>query len=226
MSNSYYDLQLDADDIAAGKHRELVGGHWDLIGKIQFDYLKSAGLRPEMKIVDVGCGCFRGGVQFIAYLDAGNYYGLDANEPLLKAGYDVELVNAGLQGKMPHENMRLDRHFDLSPFGVQFDMAIAQSLFTHLPLNDIRRCLIELAKCMKPGGRFYATIFECPPGNALEKMIEDEQGWSTRCDEDWYHYRATDMAFCAAEAPWDFEFIGDWGHPRGQKLCLFTRREP
>ena len=35
------------------------------------------GLKPEHKLLDVGCGPLRGGIKFINYLEPGNYYGVD-----------------------------------------------------------------------------------------------------------------------------------------------------
>ncbi len=40
-----------------------------------------------------------------------------------------------------------------------------------------------------------------------------------------YHYRAEDLACCAASLPWKFELIGDWDHPRDQVMVMYTRTE-
>src|ERR1700744_5017746 len=40
-------------------------------------YRKLCKLEPAQKLVDYGCGSLRLGVNFIEYLDAGNYMGLD-----------------------------------------------------------------------------------------------------------------------------------------------------
>ncbi len=31
------------------------------------------------------------------------------------------------------------------------------------------------------------------------------------------------IEFCAAGLPWTVEAIGDWGHPRGQRILALTR---
>ena len=56
--NSYW-RQLRKDEIKKGKHRESVGGMWDEIGCLQFEFLKKQGLLPEHKFLDVGCGSLR-----------------------------------------------------------------------------------------------------------------------------------------------------------------------
>jgi hypothetical protein len=42
-------------------HREYVGGLWEAMGKLQFDFLISRGLKPEHVFLDIACGPLRGG---------------------------------------------------------------------------------------------------------------------------------------------------------------------
>jgi len=48
------------EGIKAAGHRRYVGGMWEEIGQLQFDYLVSQGLRPEHVFCDVACGSLRG----------------------------------------------------------------------------------------------------------------------------------------------------------------------
>jgi hypothetical protein len=59
-------------------------------------FLKNAELKPHHSLLDVGCGCLRDGIHFIGYLKRGNYVGIDINQSLLDAGYEIELARAGL----------------------------------------------------------------------------------------------------------------------------------
>lgn len=222
--NDYNDLKLSENEINCDVHRDAVGGMWDELGKLQFDFMIGQGLIPGMRLVDVGCGCLRGGIYFIRYLDAGNYYGIDVNQTLLDAGYNTELARYGLQNKLPRPNLLQDAHFRFSLFGTTFDYAIAQSVFTHLPLNHIRLCLLELAKCMKEGGRFFATFFECPEGHPIEQEITHQPGGVvTHTDQDPYHYKVRDFLWCIDGLPWEMNHIGDWHHPRAQRMLCFTK---
>ena len=72
-------------------HREEVGGLWDKIGKLQFNFLKKMGLKPEYYFLDVACGSLRGGIHFIDYLESGHYFGIDKDKELLEAGKNFEL---------------------------------------------------------------------------------------------------------------------------------------
>jgi len=214
------------EELAAGAHRDEVGGMWDAIGELQLSFLRVQGLRPDMKLLDLGCGCLRGGVRFVAYLDAGNYFGIDQSAALLDAGYDFELAGRGLQSRLPRANLLLDENFAARRFGVEFDMAIALSLFSHLSWNSIRRCLAEVATVIKPGAAFFATYFEVPADRlAAASWIQEPGGKVTYLDRDPYHYRPADLAACADGLPWRYERIGDWGHPRAQRMARFVRTD-
>jgi hypothetical protein len=221
------DLPFTAEELAAGAHHEKVGGMWDALGELQLSFLRVQGLRPGMKLLDMGCGCLRGGVRFISYLDAGNYFGIDRDPALLAAGYDFELARRGLQERLPRANLLQDETFAARRFGVEFDMAVALSLFSHLSWNSIRRCLAEVAVVMKSGAPFYATFFECPEDRpAAARWIQEPGGVTTYIDRDPYHYRMADLVACAGGLPWRCERVGDWGHPRAQRMVRFVREAP
>lgn len=225
MNINIYSSDLSNLDNWSVSHRELVGGMWDEVGQLQLDFMLKQGLQPDMALLDVGCGCLRGGIHFIRYLNAGNYYGIDINKSLIDAGYEIELSLTALTEKIPRSNLLVNDHFQASLFGVDFDFAIAQSLFTHLPLNHIKRCLIELSKCVKSGGEFYATFFEALPGEPIEKEIVHQPGGiTTYLDKDPYHYRVQDFLWCIEDLPWEIFHYGDWQHPRGQRMLRFVRQ--
>lgn len=219
--SDYTEREFTAAEIRKGIHRKFIGGSWDIHGRTQLDYLKARGLRPQDKVLDVGCGCLRAGRHLIDYLEPGNYYGIDANRSLLQAGYDVELTDEQRE-RMPANHLRANERFD-GDFGVQFDVAIAQSVFTHVTLNQIRLCLFRVAKVVRPGGVFYATFFEKRRSTPIDAIFSTEKRpFFTEQDVFWY-YR-DDIRWAAGFAPWQVHYIGDWGHPHGQKMMQFTRR--
>jgi len=222
--STYYDLESCAEAVRNGRHRELVGGLWEQIGQLQFDYIRNRGLTPDVYVLDVGCGCLRGGVHFIDFLDAGHYFGIDISQDLMDAGYDVELGKLDLQHKLPRENLSCNGTFDATQFRVVFDVAIAQSLFTHLPLNHIKLCLSNLAEVVHAGGILYATYWRST----------NEQDWPqpithppakivTYPDRNSYHYCDRDLEYCTENLPWKCDIVGGWDHPRGQSMAIFTR---
>lgn len=218
-----YGRLLSAEEIEAGLHREQVGGMWEELGRLQLAFLTAAGLTPATDLLDVGCGCLRGGIPLIEALEPGRYYGLDVNPTLLAAGRH-ELAAAGLAGRLPAANLLATGEFEAWRFGVPFTLAIAQSVFTHLPANLIRRCLLELARAMPAGGRFFATYFECPDDQpAALSLTHQPGGIVSYLDRDPYHYRPGDFLWLADGLPWQVSRLGDWGHPRGQKMLRFLR---
>ncbi len=58
--NQYYQ-QLTQEQIDAGTHRDMVGGMWEEIGRLQFEFLRARGLKPSHRLLDIGCGSLRGG---------------------------------------------------------------------------------------------------------------------------------------------------------------------
>ena len=115
--------------------------------------------------------------------------------------------------------------FDFSKFQVEFDMALAMSVFTHLPLNHMRLCLAKLGKSMGRGGRFFATIFYCDAIDEWEVPLEHQPGGVISYPErDPYHHRNNDIRWAVDGLPWGFEYIGEWKHPRAQKMLCFTRK--
>jgi cyclopropane fatty-acyl-phospholipid synthase-like methyltransferase len=222
--NRYYDTTYVDSGVAEGRHRQLVGGLWDEIGPLQLEILAEHGLKAHHTLLDVGCGCLRGGVHFVRYLDPGHYFGTDINQSLLDAGYDVELREAGLQSRLPRASLKADRDFRFSDFKVVFDRAIAFSLFTHLPLNQIRICLERMAEVVKPGGIFHATFFEAPDGAPTGADVRHPPaGVLTHGAADPYHYRVADFRYAAEGLPWDVRYVGPTRHPKGQRLINFVR---
>ena len=109
-------------------------------------------------------------------------------------------------------------------FGAQFDYCIGVSLFTHLPMNHILRCLIEVAPCMAEGGAFYATFFLCEQAQLLNPVKQPRGGVVTNFDSDPYHYTPAQIEWMAGQAGMTSEHV-EWGHPRSQRMVRFTRRE-
>jgi SAM-dependent methyltransferase len=221
-----YRRPLGAAEVAAGDHRRMIGGMWDAVGRLQFEYLVGAGLTPRTRLVDIGCGSLRGGVHFVRFLDPGNYFGLDLNESLLAAGWEVELAALGLQERLPRDHLIADDRFDIGRFGVQFDMALAHSVFTHLPAPHVRTCLEEVARHLVIGGRLFATYFECPHDHPPEVPVTHRPGnVTTFVDANPYHFRVDDLVELTDGLPLTLVSTNTWLHPRAQRMACFRRTD-
>ena len=203
-------------------HRQAVGGLWEEMGRLQFEFLVEQGLRPDHRLLDVGCGSLRGGIHFIRYLEPGRYVGIDRSQELLLAGRD-ELRQAGLEEKRPELVQMED--FGLSRLGGRFDMGLAQSVFTHLPLNGVIRCLMAVDEVLEPGGRFFATFFENPDGKRHVEPIRHPtvtgEALITYFDRDPYHYDVDTFRWICRGTRLEVSVVGEWGHPRDQRMLIF-----
>jgi SAM-dependent methyltransferase len=221
-------LQHLADRTAPAKTmpelRRKVGGLWEEMGNHQFEFLIARGLEPDDFFLDVGCGVLRGGRHFVRYLDTGRYCGIDIAADMI-AGAERQLVEDGLADR--GARLRVTEEFDVD-FGQPFDFAIAQSVFTHLPMNSIQRALTSVSANLAEGGVFYATFFRGPDGPErftpiMQPCLEGRRPVRTFADRNHFHYSPEDFARLCQNLPLAVEDIGDWGHPRGQQMLAFTR---
>ena len=191
-------------------HRSYVGGAWERIGRMQFEFMVRQGLKPHHVLCDVACGSLRGGVKFIPYLDPGNYLGIDISRQLIDAGIEKELGD--LRDTKRPEFVVSDR-FEFNRFSKRPDFAIAQSLFTHLIESDILLCLKNLRDFAKPNTKFFVTFFEAaePSENPLQSNPHER-----------FSYTRQQMEQFGKSTGWRPRYIGDWNHPRGQLVFEYS----
>ena len=221
MVTSYDDKDAIATAVRHGAHRDLIGGLWEEIGSLQLEFLKSNGLKKGSRLLDIGCGSLRLGVRAVDFLDSGHYWGTDLNESLLDAGYEKEIVPAGLTDKLPRENLVTDGDFGFPGIPQEVNFAIAQSLFTHLPLNHLRVCLTNLAEHVTGDCTFFATFFIVPEAELAQSFRHEPGAITSYPHRDPYHYCLADIFHAAFQTPWEVAYLGDWSHPRAQKMVAF-----
>jgi len=196
-------------------HRAYTGGTdsemWYGIGKLQYHFLISQGLRHDHMFLDVACGGLRLGQYLIPYLDKGHYFGLDAEPSLVERAVEAEFYHGLIALKEP--KFAFNTEFDLS-FVDSFDMAIAQSLFTHLTTDDIALCFANLRAKAHSGSVFFFTFFEGDARSNPAGASHANKNWS---------YRFNDLVPLAKT--WTLDYFGDWSHPRNQMMVRATPKE-
>lgn len=100
-----------------------------MVGQHALESLKQNGLRPDHRVLDVGCGALRLGYWLIRYLDPDRYFGLDPFRSYVDAGLKYAIGPELEAEKRPRFTFNGD--FDFSPFGVKFDFVVARSIFSH-----------------------------------------------------------------------------------------------
>ena len=191
-------------------HRAYVGGHWDKIGKLQFDFLVKEGLQPHHYLLDIACGSLRAGVHFIPYLEPGHYLGIEKEEGLIHAAIEKELDRELYRRKKPC--LVVSAAFEFDKFQDRPHYALAQSLFTHLPPPLIDTCFKKLRQFIRDDGVFYATFQQ------TEVEISNP---SEPHDHGYFGYTRQQMENFGTRNGWTAEYIGDWNHPRRQKIVRF-----
>ena len=224
MFSHYYDKKKIQTVVEENNHRGVVGGLWDEIGEMQLALLLKHGMKSDHTLLDIGCGSLRGGVHFVRFLNAGNYWGTDLNGSLLDAGFDKEIVPLGLADKLPRAHLVVDEDFSFPSLDGPFDFMMAQSLFTHLPLNHLRLCLERAEALAASGATFLFTYFELPADARYGVPFKHEVGGvTTFAHKDPYHYKVVDLEHVTKGLGWQLESAGPWDHPRSQNCAVLKR---
>ena len=166
---------------------------FEKVGRLQLIVLLRAGLYPDSRVLDIGCGCLRGGYWLIHFLDPGCYYGIEPNQERLQGGIAHLLEEGLVEAKRPRFDHNTD--FDASVFDQVFNFYVARSIWTHASKRQIETMLysfrqhtpkdgVFLTSYCKAGllrGRDYngaAGVGDCPPGKP--SMVHHRLHWIDR----------------------------------------------
>lgn len=213
LAPGFYDKAL-----AAGKHRDIVGGRWDETARAQIALLQDEGLRPEDRLLDIGCGCLRLGHKAAAYLAPGNYWGTDASLALMRRGYEVELTDE-TRARLPPGNLIEDPDFAFPGVPEDIDLALAFAVFTHLPPDALPRALASIRSRFPRLRRLLLTLFLVPEGHSGAHRQPD--GVVTHPDRPPWHRTLADATNEARTAGFAVA-LRPHRLPRGQRLLALS----
>lgn len=167
-----------------------VGGLWDTVGPLQYNYLLKEELKPEHKLLDVCCGSFRVGRFLINYLEKNNYFGFDANSQLIDAGIknvlsQLDNLNEKIDFSTQIKTLRIDDNLiDYANIYDKMDYIWIHAVADHIQPEIFLKHLCEMSKIMHNSTKMYVTIF----------LDEDDvevisRGWGTtfKNKEYWHH---------------------------------------
>jgi hypothetical protein len=129
---------------------------YDFMGATQFSLCFSLGLREKHKLLDLGCGSLRAGRFFIAYLNKGNYYGIDPNKWLIEEAIEKEIGQDLISIKSPSFNF--NNEFRIDAFNVRFDFIIAQSIFSHTGIDIVKQSVKNFSEQLTENGVALVTF--------------------------------------------------------------------
>lgn len=197
---------------------------WDCGGQLQLDYLIAAGLTPQHRVLDIGCGALRAGRKIIAHLDPDLYYGIDSDRQQLDAGHALELSPLHLVKRCPRPNLTQSakfRHLHLTEG--QIDFGICASVMQELSISHVQVCLERVAPYFKTGGQLHVSFLELPAGRRLSEAYTNMARFVSHGVTPPLHFYRRDMEQAASMSPWRVGYIGQWGHPDGEVMISYEK---
>ena len=132
-------------------------------GREQLIYLLAAGMYPDSKVIDLGCGVLRAGYWLIHFLDPLCYCGIEPHSQRLAMGVNTILEREILDHKRPRFDS--NANFDTSVFGEKFDFFLAYSIWTHASKRQIQLMLDGFLRDSKDNARYLTTYLPATAEN-------------------------------------------------------------
>jgi len=150
--------------------RAVGGGDYALIGDEFLPYFTElAGLQPQERVLDIGCGCGRMAVPLTLHLDpTGSYEGFDiqsagirwCQKNVTRRYPNFRFQVADVYNKKYNPRGQCQPGEYLFPYETDsFDFIFLTSVFTHMLRADMEHYTDEIVRVMKPGGRCLITCF-------------------------------------------------------------------
>ena len=130
---------------------------------------KLAELRPDERVLDIGCGCGQMALHLETYLnEKGSYVGVDIHGPSIgwcrkrigsrRSNFEfahVDVRNLAFNPSARHDAESYEFRYD----SCSFDLILLKSVFTHMRPAEVDNYLREVARLLKVSGRCLATFF-------------------------------------------------------------------
>ncbi len=183
--------------------------------------IQHAGLTPESRVLEVGCGTGRTATALVGYLKPGNFVGFDIDKPQIDAARacshlsGFEFFWADATNGMYYAEGRTsaaDYRFPLDD--ASFDLVFLASVYTHLLEDDAENYAREIMRVLKPGGVAFVSAF-------LRDWTEPTQphSFSSRVGSAYVEYPETPEKIVA----YDLSTMQEW-FPNGEPLRGRWRR--
>ena len=123
------------------------------------DAAVARGLKPQHRVLDLGCGVGRFAVALAGYLDErGSYVGIDISKRAIR------MCRQYIGQRLPTFEFRRVRSADAAELRfpcrpASFDFVFSNSLFTHLLPEVAQNYFREIGRVLRPGGRTFNTMF-------------------------------------------------------------------
>jgi SAM-dependent methyltransferase len=143
-----FDLKKDYWTVVGPTSRE----EFEALGRGKIALLIEQGLKPNSRILDVGCGTGQLVAGLLDYLASeGRYYGTDI------APEAIEFCRE--KYRRPNFVFLRNEMTGVPIKGLLFDCIYLGSVFTHMFPDEIQAMLIDLRRLLAPGGVIIADVF-------------------------------------------------------------------
>ena len=131
-------------------------GYWKELQAYQLKALVSNGLKPQHKLLDIGCGPLQGGIAFIKYLNPNNYYGFDIKQESIDAGKRL-IKKHKLENKQPF--LFLSDNFGMERLnGTKFCFIWASQILYYFNEQKLHALMEWLSVILEDKGKFLGDI--------------------------------------------------------------------
>ena len=140
-----------------------------VIGQVMVEWFKQfCDLRPDERVLEVGCGIGRVAIPLTQYLKQGSYVGFDivpegiewCQKKVTPKYPNFRFFVADVYNKYYHPDGRQTGSNYRFPFDDGcFDFVYLTSVFTHMLPADMEHYIAEIGRVLRPGGRCFCTAY-------------------------------------------------------------------
>ena len=197
-----YGLHTDRR-IATTGYRAAVGAddeNWDLHGDLQLAFLRSVGLKPTDRLLEIGCGTGRLARRVVPYLTPGHYHGVDLSNGARAAAWNLALEE-GWAARGPTFAAAIEP-------GPVYDVIWSFSVLIHIPQEMMCDLFVRAAAVMDADSRFYASY------------VPEAKRWRSGVKQ--FRKTQQDHRDAAAAAGLSFTPVPDWIRAAGYREQRWT----
>ncbi len=157
-------------------------------GLAQLKALQLIGLKPEHRVLEIGCGALNAGIPIISFLNKGNYVGIEPNHWLVEKSALVVENNTIIRDKEAKflYNSEFNAYdkvtpldtYNIYPPGRTFDFIIAHSVMSHASHRQLNDFLKNCKQVLAPTGKLLFSLL----------LTNDSEGRQKETMDDKWHY--------------------------------------